>query len=97
MSLTIKELEHLARLCAIYMSEDDKLKYLKQIDWILEFVWQLKDVDVDWIEPMSHPLENKTLTLRSWVSEFVDNDRLFENVKHQLKNKWVVIKSPIKS
>lgn len=97
MVLTIKDLEHLSKLCALKLTDEEKSKYLWQLDEILEFVSQLDEVDVDWIKPLSHPWEWKYLLTREWVKDFEAKKELLENVKHQIKNNWIVIKSPIKS
>jgi aspartyl/glutamyl-tRNA(Asn/Gln) amidotransferase C subunit len=94
--LTKKELLHLAKLCSINIPENNIDRYLNQLESILEFVSQLKEVNVDWIEPMSCPLEDKYLELRSWIKDFENKQDLFKNVKHPIKNNWIVIKSAIK-
>lgn len=97
MALTMKELEHIAKLWALKLTDEEKEKYLWQLDNILEFVSQLNEIDVEWIEPLAHPIEWKYLEPRSWVKDFENKKDLFENVKHNKKNNWIVIKSPIKS
>ena len=44
--ITVKELEHLAVLARIDLSEDDKKSLVKEFDSILGYVDQLKKVDV---------------------------------------------------
>ena len=44
--ITIKELEHLATLARIKLSEDDKKSLVKEFDSILGYVDRLKKVDV---------------------------------------------------
>lgn len=44
--ITVKELEHLATLSRIELSEDDKKSLVKEFDSILGYVDQLKKVDV---------------------------------------------------
>ena len=44
--ITVKELEHLATLARIELSEDDKKSLVKEFDSILGYVDQLKKVDV---------------------------------------------------
>lgn len=98
MALTIKELEHIASLCRLQLTEQEKQKYAAQMDEILEFVWQLDEVDVEWVEPLAHPLEGKYITLRQGVKEFEHKkDLIKNNVKHPIKDNGIVIKSPIKS
>lgn len=44
--ITVKELEHLATLSRIELTEDDKKSLVKEFDSILGYVDQLKKVDV---------------------------------------------------
>jgi aspartyl-tRNA(Asn)/glutamyl-tRNA(Gln) amidotransferase subunit C len=44
--ITLKELEHLATLARIELTEDDKKSLVKEFDSILGYVDQLKKVDV---------------------------------------------------
>jgi aspartyl-tRNA(Asn)/glutamyl-tRNA(Gln) amidotransferase subunit C len=44
--ITLKELEHLATLARIELTEDDKKSLIKEFDSILGYVDQLKKVDV---------------------------------------------------
>jgi len=44
--ITVKELEHLAALSRIDLSEADKESFLKEFDSILDYVDQLKKADV---------------------------------------------------
>jgi aspartyl-tRNA(Asn)/glutamyl-tRNA(Gln) amidotransferase subunit C len=44
--ITVKELEHLAQLARIELSDDDKKSLVKEFDSILGYVDQLKKVDV---------------------------------------------------
>ncbi len=98
MTFTMQDLEHIAKLCALKLSDEEREKYLKQIDSILEYIWQLKEVDVEWIEPLTNPIEDKYLEPREWTKEFQDRERLLKpNVKHNIKAGGIVIKSPIKS
>jgi len=97
MSLTIEQLRHIAKLCALKLSETEEQKFLWQLDAIISFVWQLQEVDVDGIEPLSHPLETKFLDPLTWTRDFEHKHDLFKNVKHSIKNNWIVIKSAIKS
>lgn len=97
MSLTLQQLRHIAKLCALKLNEQDEQKFLGQLDNIIGFVDQLQEVDVEGIEPLSHPLEGKYLEPQQWVRDFENKKELFNNVKHPIKNNWIVIKSPIKS
>jgi len=54
--ITIKEVEHVARLARLELSEDEKIKFSKQLGDILDYVNQLNEVNTENVEPMEHAL-----------------------------------------
>ena len=58
--ITIKEVEHVAKLARLELTESEKEKYTKQLGAILDYVQQMNEVDTSDVEPMSHaiPLTN---------------------------------------
>lgn len=50
-----KDVEHVAKLARIELSEDEKEKFAKQLGNIIEYVDQLNEVDTEGVEPMAHP------------------------------------------
>jgi aspartyl-tRNA(Asn)/glutamyl-tRNA(Gln) amidotransferase subunit C len=52
--LTIKEVEHLAKLAKLDMTEAEKEKYAKQISSILIYFEQLDEVDLSGVSGMNH-------------------------------------------
>ncbi len=53
MSLTIEEVEHIARLARLELSESEKDRYRVQLSAILDHVAQLQKLDTTAIEPMA--------------------------------------------
>ncbi len=49
-----KELQHLGNLARIEFSDSDLEKYGRELDSILDYIEQLKEVDVKHVEPTSH-------------------------------------------
>ena len=62
MSLTREEVEHVARLAHIHLSEQDIERFREQISQILDYFEVLKRVDTTGVPPTSQalPLENIT-------------------------------------
>ena len=58
--ITIKDVEHVAKLARLSLTEDEKVTFAKQLDDILKYVEQMNEVDTTGVEPMSHaiPLTN---------------------------------------
>jgi len=60
MPITIKDVEYVAGLAKLELSEAEKRKFAKELDKIIKYIEQLKEVDTLNIPPTSHiiPMEN---------------------------------------
>lgn len=54
--ITIKDVEHVAKLARLELTEEEKEKYSKQLGDILTYVEQMNKVDTTNVEPMSHAI-----------------------------------------
>jgi hypothetical protein len=82
MSITEKELDHLATLCKLKLNTEEKEKFLWNMDSIINFLDALK------VSKKSNYNEWKKLNcFNSWAS-FEDPKKLLENSTHQ---KWSLI------
>jgi len=52
--ITIKEVEHVAKLARLELSEDEKNQFLEQLNKIIGYFNQLNEVNTEGIEPMAH-------------------------------------------
>ena len=50
------DLKHIARLSRLHLSDEEIQFFESQVSQILSFVDKLKEVNVDGVEPTSHPL-----------------------------------------
>ena len=60
MALTTAEVEHLAKLARLGLSEEDKTKFEQQLSIILDHFDVLRQLDTEGVPPTAHtlPLEN---------------------------------------
>lgn len=60
--ITKKDVEHVAKLARIEITEEEKEKFTKQLGDVIKYVNQLNEVDTTGVEPMAHayPLFNVT-------------------------------------
>lgn len=54
--ITIKDVEHVAKLARLDLTEEEKEKFSKQLGDILKYVEQMNKVDTEGVEPMSHAI-----------------------------------------
>ncbi|WP_025026130.1 Asp-tRNA(Asn)/Glu-tRNA(Gln) amidotransferase subunit GatC [Caldalkalibacillus mannanilyticus] len=59
-TMTKKEVEHVAHLARLSLSEEEKETFTKHLDSILTFAKKLDELDTEGVEPTSHvlPLHN---------------------------------------
>ncbi len=57
MPVTIKDVEHIAKLARLEFTEDEKQKFTHQMNQILTYVEQLNKLDTSKVEPLSHVIE----------------------------------------
>jgi aspartyl-tRNA(Asn)/glutamyl-tRNA(Gln) amidotransferase subunit C len=53
MSLTLEEVEHIAQLARLELSEEEKAHYREQLSAILDYVAKLQELDTSDVPPMS--------------------------------------------
>lgn len=51
MAISKEEVEHIAHLARLGLSEDEKEKFALQLSSILDYIEQLKEVDTEGVEP----------------------------------------------
>ncbi|QMV41024.1 Asp-tRNA(Asn)/Glu-tRNA(Gln) amidotransferase subunit GatC [Cohnella cholangitidis] len=76
MSITIKDVEHVANLARLELSDAEKEQFTGQLNAILKYADKLDQLDTDGIEPTSHvlPLANvmrEDVVKPSWPIEKV--------------------------
>ena len=58
--ITKKDVQYVAKLARLHLTEKEKEKFTGQLDKILKFMDKLNEVDTDSVKPLKHilPLEN---------------------------------------
>ncbi len=56
MKITIKEVEHVARLARLELTEEEKERMRAHLDSILTYMDKLNELDTSGVEPTSHVL-----------------------------------------
>ncbi len=72
MGLRRADIDHIAHLARLAVSETEAAEYVSKLSRILELVDQLKQVDTGGVEPMAHPLE---MSQRLRADEVTERDQ----------------------
>jgi aspartyl-tRNA(Asn)/glutamyl-tRNA(Gln) amidotransferase subunit C len=78
-SLDKDQVQHIAMLARLKLSDEEYAENVKKLSKILEFVDQLSSADTDGVVPMAHPLDAAQRLRPDAVTEINERDRLQEN------------------
>jgi len=76
MEISRKEVENIAEMARLELSENELIEYMVDMKNILTLAAQLNEVDTSAIKPMAHPLEQAQVLRPDLVTEIVDRDYL---------------------
>ena len=86
-------IEHLAKLSAISLDENEIKQMEKETELLLEFVWRLQSINTEWVEKMYTPVENHKLNIDRNTNTKVNNEELIKNSPNEVENNMIIIKS----
>lgn len=72
MKINVNDVEHVAKLARLYLSEKDKENYSHTLNDILEYMDVLNKVDTSEVEPTAHVLPLKNVFREDVVKECLD-------------------------
>ena len=92
MSVSKTEVEKIADLARLHISENDKEKYTVQLNMILEYMDQLNKVDTSDVEPLSHPFELTNIFREDEVQPSLPVEEALKNAPDKSGNYFKVPK-----
>jgi aspartyl-tRNA(Asn)/glutamyl-tRNA(Gln) amidotransferase subunit C len=78
MSLTRQDVEKIARLARLSITEAEMPVYVTSLSSIVEFVDELSRAQTDRVEPMAHPFEGQHQRLREDVVSETDHHERYQ-------------------
>jgi len=92
-----KEVQHIAKLARLDLSQAEIEKYRKELSAILDYIEKLKKLEVAEIQPTSHPLKVENVMREDRENEKlkIKNEKLME-LAPETKNGYVKVKSILK-
>ena len=76
MEISRKEVEKIAEMARLELSERELIEYMADMKNILNLAAQLNEVDTSAITPMAHPLEQAQILRPDLVTEIVNRNYL---------------------
>lgn len=84
MSLTPQEIQKIAQLARLTLSENEVTLYTPQLSGILDFIEQMKKTDTSHVEPLAHPLDLNQRMRADTVTE-TDEREKFQKIAPQVE------------
>lgn len=79
MALTIKEVEHVARLARLSLTESEKVKFAEQLSSILNYADTINAIPTEGIEPLTHILPIRNVFREDQAEASMDRDEILAN------------------
>lgn len=79
MSVTIQEVEHIARLAKLEFSDEEKEKLTHQMNQILQHMEKLNELDTSLVEPLSHVIELQNVFREDSVKPSIPTEEALKN------------------
>lgn len=79
MGVTVKDVEHVANLARLELSEEEKHKFAEQLTQILQYAEKLNELDTDNVEPMSHAVPHFNVMRDDEVKPSLDMEQIMLN------------------
>ena len=78
MAITKKDVEYVARLARLKLSDKEKEQFTSQLKSIVEYVEKLKELDTEKVKPTAHVLPLKNVTRRDEARSSIDRDTILK-------------------
>ncbi len=79
MSVTKKDVEHIASLARLKFSDKEIENFTEQLNQILEYMAKLNELDTENIEPLSHPVESINVFREDKTKQSIDRENALKN------------------
>jgi len=79
MKITIEQVEHVAHLARLSLTDEEKVSMTKDMEMILEFADQINEYEVEDVNATSHVIPINNVFREDIVRESMDRDELLAN------------------
>ena len=79
MSVTVKDVEHIAKLARLEFTGEEKQEFTHQLNEILAYVEQLNKLETSGVEPLAHVVELKNVFRDDEVVEGLSAEEALRN------------------
>ena len=77
--ITVKDVEHVAKLARLELTEEEKELYTKQLGDVLKYVDQMNEVDTSNVKPMTQVIDFSNVTREDIPNQEISKEALMSN------------------
>ncbi len=92
MSISKKDVEHVAKLARLELTEEEKVLYTEELNAVLGFMDTLNQLDTSGVPPTSHVLDIKNVFREDVVEPSMDPEEVVANAPVAKDNQFRVPK-----
>lgn len=92
MSISKKEVEHVAKLARLELTEQEKILYTEELNAVLGFMDTLNQLDISHVPPTSHVLDIKNVFREDVVEPSMEPEEVVANAPASKNNQFRVPK-----
>lgn len=92
MPITLAEVKHVAALAKLSFTDEELAKIARELDAIVGYVEQLKELNVDDVPPTAHVLDLHNVFRDDKVEPWLTNEEALQNAPAQKKGYFSVPK-----
>ena len=81
--ITVKDVEHVAKLARLELTEDEKELYTKQLGDVLKYVDQMNEVDTSNVKPMCQVIDFVNVMREDEVIHDITREDLMANAPYE--------------
>lgn len=79
MALTIKEVEHVAQLARLNLTEEEKVKFARQLSTVLDYANSLNAISTEGVEPLIHILPIRNVFREDQMKPSMEREEILAN------------------
>ncbi len=83
MKISVKDVEHVAKLSFLSLTEEEKKKYAKELSSILNYVEKLAELNIGEVMPTAHVLPLKNVMRKDIVNRQEIRERVLSIAPHR--------------
>ena len=92
MAITKKDVEHVARLARLALTEEEKENLTSQLAKILGYIERLNALNTSNVPPMAHPFASKTVWREDRQAPWTDAESILQNAPEREESYFKVKK-----